>query len=464
MKKFFPYDLTNPKGVIGESHKIIGGQVRLLHIPIENSISIPNFVEASSAAALQLNEFFCHYSKDTQYREANRILFFNRALNGQTVFISYLACGSPVTADDMNEIGDRLDALESNFKDIDAAQIATNNNLANLTSETRTNLATHNNDINAHSSIRQKINSFYDENLHAHAQIRGEINLAKQSAINTAQEMVAEHNTNLTAHSDIRHAVDNALDAQQNLRNELEQNLRDHNDDPNAHDFIRGLITTEETVRKLDVDEIWDAIDGLSSAGGISAIDLDDYVTFDELQTRLDDLNIPAPVDTSNFVTKSELEERLDDFDIPEAADMSNFVTKSELQTQLDNLDIPAPVDTSNFLTNTDAETINAKISDVESKIPTDTVSMSHGGFSIAVNDWQTINDPDYFYCANISVSGLTSDSYAEINFNRESLDVVANAELCPSGETVADFIKLFTKKIPTSSIAGEYVIFKGGD
>ena len=228
--------------------------------------------------------------------------------------------------------------------------------------------------------------------------------------------MVAEHNTNLTAHSDIRHAVDNALDAQQNLRNELEQNLRDHNDDPNAHDFIRGLITTEETVRKLDVDEIWDAIDGLSSAGGISAIDLDDYVTFDELQTRLDDLNIPAPVDTSNF------------------------------------------------LTNTDAETINAKISDVESKIPTDTVSMSHGVFSIAVNDWQTINDPDYFYCANISVSGLTSDSYAEINFNRESLDVVANAELCPSGETVADFIKLFTKKIPTSSIAGEYVIFKGGD
>ena len=100
-------------------------------------------------------------------------------------------------------------------------------------------------------------------------------------------------------------------------------------------------------------------------------------------------------------------------------------------------------------------ELVNAINNDINSRT-------AHGVFSIAVNDWQTINDPDYGYCANISVSGLTADDYAEINFTRSSLSVVAEAELCPSGETVADAIHIYAKNIPSTSITGEIFIHRG--
>lgn len=84
--------------------------------------------------------------------------------------------------------------------------------------------------------------------------------------------------------------------------------------------------------------------------------------------------------------------------------------------------------------------------------------------FTLAANSWtnDTTETSDYTYYANISATGVTANDYAEINFSRGSLSIIEDAELCPSGETAANVIKLYAKSAPTSTISGQYVIFKG--
>lgn len=125
----------------------------------------------------------------------------------------------------------------------------------------------------------------------------------------------------------------------------------------------------------------------------------------------------------------------------------TSLINKDQLQT--------TSVKTKRYILNHLSTVVNSVLEEINSRT-------AHGVFSIAVNDWQTINDPDYGYCANISVSGLTTDDYAEINFTRSSLSVVAEAELCPSGETVADAIHIYAKNIPSTSITGEIFIHRG--
>lgn len=110
MVKYIPYDPLNPVAIIGESHTIVDGKIRLRHTPAEHSIKISNFTEVASPAALHLNEFACMYSRETAYRESNRIVYFSTAHNGATVLVNYSATGTVVTADDMNEIKAHLDA------------------------------------------------------------------------------------------------------------------------------------------------------------------------------------------------------------------------------------------------------------------------------------------------------------------------------------------------------------------
>ncbi|MBO4779873.1 MAG: hypothetical protein J5497_04460 [Selenomonadaceae bacterium] len=110
MITYFPYDPENPQSVIGEQHTIERGQIRLRHVPTEHSIQIEGFSEVSSPAALHLNEFACLYSRETGYREANRIVYFSSAHNGLTIYVNYLACGTPLTADDANEIKAHIDS------------------------------------------------------------------------------------------------------------------------------------------------------------------------------------------------------------------------------------------------------------------------------------------------------------------------------------------------------------------
>ena len=84
--------------------------------------------------------------------------------------------------------------------------------------------------------------------------------------------------------------------------------------------------------------------------------------------------------------------------------------------------------------------------------------------FSISTNAW-TVNNSEtseFIYYADITVSGLTSNDYAEINFNRASQSIIVKDNLCASGETLSGKIRLFAEKIPTENISGEYMITKG--
>lgn len=159
MKTFYPYDPTNPVAVEGEAHKIIHGQIRLDHVPLESSIEVRGFRPAQSAANLQSNEFFCSYRADTLYREANRIVYFWAGRSGQLVYVSYQAVASPITADDMNEIGEHLTNSE---KRLDAQDVTTNeirNSVVAAREEARKTLAAHNSSVDAHGDIRNKIDA-----------------------------------------------------------------------------------------------------------------------------------------------------------------------------------------------------------------------------------------------------------------------------------------------------------------
>ncbi len=84
--------------------------------------------------------------------------------------------------------------------------------------------------------------------------------------------------------------------------------------------------------------------------------------------------------------------------------------------------------------------------------------------FSISTSEWTKNNSEtsEFIYYADITVSGLTSNDYAEINFNRASQNIIVEANICASGETLSGKIRLFAEKIPTAVISGEYVITKG--
>lgn len=105
MKLFFPYDTEKPSTVIGEEHTVVGGKIRLLHIPLKDSLVINGFAQASNRA-VNIGEFYCNFRPDSAYREADRVVYFHPNHNFQTVTVSYKAVGSPVTAEDMNEIRD----------------------------------------------------------------------------------------------------------------------------------------------------------------------------------------------------------------------------------------------------------------------------------------------------------------------------------------------------------------------
>lgn len=91
---------------------------------------------------------------------------------------------------------------------------------------------------------------------------------------------------------------------------------------------------------------------------------------------------------------------------------------------------------------------------------------VTSGFFNIATTDWQ--NDADetseFANVANISVSGLTADDYAEITFDRDCLAAVSDANVCASGETATGCIKIFAENVPESALSGQYVIFKGAN
>jgi len=210
MKTYYPYDVDSTVAIEGEEHRVIGGQIRLDHIPKEGTLEVRGFVEGVDASNLTANQFYCNYRKDTLYREANRIVYFYKGRSGQNVYCSYIAIGSPVTADDMNEIRDFMAASDSKFDKQAVAFSNLNTKFNALEENTKVYLREHNTRSDTHMDIRDNISEFKQENSAQHNQIRSDFN----SALNT-------HNLNANAHEPIR----NSISAVQNNLNDFKQTV-----------------------------------------------------------------------------------------------------------------------------------------------------------------------------------------------------------------------------------------------
>lgn len=124
MQTYYPYDIDNPQPVT-ERLVIKDGMIILRHIPKAGTLTIDGFTEVNSPINLQSNQFFCYYAADSLYRESNRLIYFYRGLSGQRVTCHYGAVGTPIIADDMNEIKAHIDK-----GDIDPAIVAKVNALS----------------------------------------------------------------------------------------------------------------------------------------------------------------------------------------------------------------------------------------------------------------------------------------------------------------------------------------------
>ncbi len=278
MKTFYPYDPTNPVAVEGEAHKIIHGQIRLDHVPLESSIEVRGFRPAQSAANLQSNEFFCSYRADTLYREANRIVYFWAGRSGQQVYVSYQAVASPITADDMNEIGKHLTDSD---KRLDAQDSATNeirNSVVAAREEARKTLTAHNADANAHDDIRNKIDAEGAMRIAADASLQQQLNVVRNAfdivsaavdeltdTVETLTTNVAQLQSQLTDEINTRGQLSETV-SQLNSRLEDEINLRAQL--AVKVDKLQGQVTAEigtreqlsETVSQLQ-SQLADEID-----------------------------------------------------------------------------------------------------------------------------------------------------------------------------------------------------------
>lgn len=219
MEKYFPYDTSNPQSVVGETHTIKNGQVRLRHIPQENSIQIAGFTQADSPAALQFNEFYCWYASDTLYRDSNRLVYFSNLRNGSTVNVTYSAIGTVVIADDMNEIKAHMENTDTQFVNVNFALNQQSNEILNLRNQIAGldtlgggNVDVHDADHNAHQFIQGLIQT--EES----ARIIADNNL--QTSIQAEQSARAAADSNLqssiSAETSARTSADNNLQTQIN--------------------------------------------------------------------------------------------------------------------------------------------------------------------------------------------------------------------------------------------------------
>jgi len=275
VKKFYPYDLQSAQVIELEPHKIVGGKIRLDHIPKEGSLTVRGFVEAKSASNLQSNEFFCSYRADTLYREANCTVQFWSGRANQVVYCSYIAIGTIVTADDMNEIGDFINAADKNFSRHDESLTNLKNLIVEARTEARTSLVEHNQYRAAHSDIRDDISNLERENLNAHADLIRRIsdtdaNLTahKAQVIAERNQSILAHNADSTAHADLRNQIST-------LRGELDINVEDlftdlaalRGDMDSAIENLRGEIGSVSGLSSIqnDIDFLFSGLSGVES-------------------------------------------------------------------------------------------------------------------------------------------------------------------------------------------------------
>ena len=112
MERYLPYDPSSTVRV-EEQISVRDNRAFLRHIPKEGSIEIDGFTEVDGAPIGK--QFFCDYAKDSLYRDANRVIVFGSVDDFTFLTVNYIAVGTVVIADDMNEIKAHLenDSLHS---------------------------------------------------------------------------------------------------------------------------------------------------------------------------------------------------------------------------------------------------------------------------------------------------------------------------------------------------------------
>lgn len=275
MDTYFPYDPDNPQAVSAERHEIDKGMIRLRHIPKAGSLVIDGFTETDNPLNIQSNQFFCYYAADRLYREANRLVYFNRGLHGQRVTCSYLAVGTPVTADDMNEI---KDFMENGSAGTDSQLVAKvtqlGNDLLDLRTESRQILSEHNQNIAAHNDIRNEI---------AKLRINQDL-IDKVDALSSAVAELEDTDENIfSIIGSLSTADDNLADSIYRLNQRV-----DAADDSFAkiHETVTSLSGAVSAV-DAKIDETF-ALLGLSVAGLSSAVTELGY-NIDDLAQDIDD-------------------------------------------------------------------------------------------------------------------------------------------------------------------------------
>lgn len=68
----------------------------------------------------------------------------------------------------------------------------------------------------------------------------------------------------------------------------------------------------------------------------------------------------------------------------------------------------------------------------------------------------------DYPYCYDIAVSGITAKDRVGITIAPGSLANAVACEICPTNNTMANKIRLWTKTVPTAAISAEYWLDQG--
>ena len=454
MKTYYAYDLESIVAIQGEEHRIIGGQIRLDHIPKEGTLEVRGFVEGSDASNLTANQFYCNYRKDTLYREANRIVYFYKGRSGQTVYCSYIAIGSPVTADDMNEINDFMSSTNKKFVQQETAQSNLNIKFNALEENTKVYLRNHNTNPDSHMDIRDDIANFKADNAAQHIQMRSDFNSA-----------LSMHNINVNAHESIRKSIADLQDDfelyKQTVPPLISNSITEHNTDINAHSFIQQLIANETTARAADISALENALTNHDANHSAHAF-IRGLITTEESARILADDTLDGKItaeETARISADDELR------DLITAGGSSQAIDISELRQSIaDEISARQSADSTLQQAITAEQTARiAVLSALEEKIG-DSAQVQLNTFTLAVNAWQSDQSEGsvYIYYADISAD-ITADDYAEINFTRGCLSVVADANICPSGETLAGKIRIFAEKVPTADISGQFLIMKGG-
>lgn len=103
---------------------------------------------------------------------------------------------------------------------------------------------------------------------------------------------------------------------------------------------------------------------------------------------------------------------------------------------------------------------LNQSVSEIEEAL--NDVPIAHS-VTIPANGW-TYNSSlgDYSYYYDITATGVTANDLPVVSVAPSSLSTTANCELCPTCESLANAIRVYTKYVPDSAITVSWWAIEG--